>query len=336
MNEIVGDVKRDEVLACAFDRWYEDFRDVTFRSRVIPLPEEFVQYLMSDGIHMPGGTGRNETASDDDSEWGDGGSESGGSQNGTQETSFPDVEDAVCRAIADLDGAVLPKLSWSAPKDSKWIYGTLKCENVQEVFTLLKASDFVAHDLCHSFDHCSDFNGGPSRPDAFFLVLRQWRAFDESNEFRCFVNGGRLRAVSQRHTPLFFPHLVDPLFTVPLVQKISAFFEARVRPKFPLERYAFDVLVGKPPRHKVHLIDFSPWSGSTDPLLFDWEELSTVDASENVTSPPEFRAVCSESEKRGKLENYHQVPLEVAQLGFTSPEEFEELCKRAEANLGPR
>mmetsp|Transcript_60623 Transcript_60623/g.195288 ORF Transcript_60623/g.195288 Transcript_60623/m.195288 type:complete len:330 (+) Transcript_60623:103-1092(+) len=323
MGDNASDVLMEEVLACSFDRWYEEFQDVTFASRAISLPEDFVQYLLADGVRVPV---QADAASSDDSQWGDGGSDSEGSQHGANDLCFPEVEEAVRLAIADLDGSVLPKLNWSAPKDARWLFGTLQCRTVEDVFTLLKSSDFIAHDLCHSFDHCADRAGGRSRPDVFKLVLREWRAVDEASEFRCFVRERQLRAVSQRHTSLFFPHLVDPEFTGSVVQKIAQFFEERVRASFPLERYAFDVLLGKPPRLRVRLVDFSPWAPSTDPLLFDWEELRVPLAA----GEPEFRSVEREGQGRAKLENYHAVPLEVAELGIASPEEMEELCRRAQ------
>jgi len=330
-----GNVEVEEVLACAFDRWYDSFKHVTFKSRVLLLSEDVVQYLQSDGIFVPTGTAPESTQlrnanEDSDSEWGDGGSNSEGSHG--NEPSFPELESAMCTAIEELGGAVLPKLNWSAPKDAQWIFGTLRCETVQEIFTLLKASDFVAHDLCHSFDLCANGGGGKKRPDAFYLVLRTWHSVDESHEFRCFVSGRRLCAVSQRHHSLFFPHLTDETFAEPVRQSIITFFETHVRDGFSQDKYVFDVLVGKTPRLKVKLVDFSPWGPSTDPLLFDWNELRALGNGVVVDTAlcPEFRVVRSEAEKRAKLENYHSLPVEVAQLGAYSPEQMEELCRKAE------
>lgn len=101
--------------------------------------------------------------------------------------SFPELEAEMREAIAELGGAVFPKLNWSAPKvrlplrlsplarafasgphycapppspppaahsaqDATWISttGTLKCDSPSEVFVLLKSSDFVVHDLAHA------------------------------------------------------------------------------------------------------------------------------------------------------------------------------------------
>jgi hypothetical protein len=329
-------MREEEVVACAFDQWYEKFKDISLRSCIIPLSEDFVKYLQADGISVPttvsiGICGRGD---DGGSEWGDGGSDSEGSCQGQgdvrqQVQNFPELERRVEEAIASLGGSVLPKLNWSAPKDARWILGGLKCESVHDVFTLLKASDFVAHDLCHSFDHC---RGDRARPDQFSLVLRRWYDLDEAGEFRCFAYNKRLLAVSQRHTTAHFPCLSELEFKSVVLTQITACFEKHIKDAFPLERFAFDVFVGRPPRRKVSLIDFSPWGASTDPLLFEWDELRLL-ANTGCNNPeehlPEFRVVATEGEVRTRLENYHSLPLEVAQLGACSNEEVEDLCRRA-------
>lgn len=39
---------------CAFSSWYPNFRSVSIKSKIIPLPEEFVSYLNADGVFIPG------------------------------------------------------------------------------------------------------------------------------------------------------------------------------------------------------------------------------------------------------------------------------------------
>lgn len=38
----------DEINACSFDKWYPQFETVTFKSRIIQIPEEVLNYLISD------------------------------------------------------------------------------------------------------------------------------------------------------------------------------------------------------------------------------------------------------------------------------------------------
>jgi len=331
-------MREEEVLACSFDRWYPDFKDITFRSCIIPLPEEFVSFLMADGINIPA---TDETAisqttgNDSDSEWGDGGSDSEtGDQDMTAITSsVAEIESKITESIANLGGSVLPKLNWSAPKDARWIFGSLKCRFARDVFTLLKASDFVAHDLCHSFDHCK---GNRTRPDQFSLILRRWYDLEEAGEYRCFVDNRRLLAACQRNTSVHFPFLCDLDFKSSIMSAIVACFQKYIRDGFALGRYTFDVFVGKKPRFKVSLIDFSPWGATTDPLLFDWEELKSLADCTNDNERedlPELRVIGGESEVRSRIENYHALPLEVAQLGGYSTDEVEDLCRRAQAGI---
>lgn len=329
----VGDdepeMREEEVLACAFAAWYERFQSVTFKSEVIPLPESFVTFLEADGINLGPRQGR--TRSDSDSSgWGDGDASDCGDT--VAKFDFPQLEEQINAAIERLGGKVLPKLNWSAPKDAAWVNCGLKCFNAREVFTMLKASDFVSHDLGHSFDHCGTSR---RRPDQFTLVLRRWHEIYESNEFRCFVSDGRLLAMSQRNTSVFFEHLVQQDEAEALRGAVVGFFEQHVRRDFLLGRYAFDVHVGASPRRRVRLLDFSPWGPTTDACLFDWPELASMAisaAAEGDMHCPELRVVRDESEQRlCKAERYSQMPLELAQL--SAGEGLEELIRKADAVL---
>lgn len=43
----------EQVLNCSFDRWHPTFQAVAFRAQVVPLPKEFVEYLVEDGVYLP-------------------------------------------------------------------------------------------------------------------------------------------------------------------------------------------------------------------------------------------------------------------------------------------
>ena len=72
---------------------------------------------------------------------------------------FPELEAAIDAAIAELGGAALPKLNWSAPKDATFMSadGTTRCTCFAEVAMLLRSSDCVAHDLASARQSCEDF-----------------------------------------------------------------------------------------------------------------------------------------------------------------------------------
>jgi hypothetical protein len=43
-------MKSHEILACSFSHWYPLFKKVTFPSKIIPLSQEFVDYLLADNL----------------------------------------------------------------------------------------------------------------------------------------------------------------------------------------------------------------------------------------------------------------------------------------------
>lgn len=41
-----------EVLNCSFQNWYPSFKSITFKSEIIPLSKDFIEYLHSDGVYL--------------------------------------------------------------------------------------------------------------------------------------------------------------------------------------------------------------------------------------------------------------------------------------------
>lgn len=44
------EMKVEEVVACSFSEWYPKLRKVTFPSKILPLPKEFIDYLLADNL----------------------------------------------------------------------------------------------------------------------------------------------------------------------------------------------------------------------------------------------------------------------------------------------
>jgi D123 len=45
-----------DIINCSFSSWYTKYHRLSPRARIIkPLPEEFIAFLKSDGIVIPGG-----------------------------------------------------------------------------------------------------------------------------------------------------------------------------------------------------------------------------------------------------------------------------------------
>ena len=205
-------------------------------------------------------------------QWGE---ESAGGGEDEESYCFPKLEQQLSDAIADLGGAVFPKLDWSAPRDAAFLRGgSLKCETPGDVYLLLKGSDFVAHDLTHAFDACAA-EGEESRGDesassplgdessaafaagrvtstdsptprspastyAHNIVLRSWCNLYPSQEFRCIVVHGNLVGISQRHCDRCFPALSKDGRMEVVEAKITAFFKNVLRPSLSAEEHAAD------------------------------------------------------------------------------------------------
>jgi hypothetical protein len=253
---------------------------------LIELTPPFLSYLRADGIVLPSDeeqtrhdwsdsdSGIFENPNDDDDEDGE-----------DEDVASPwrEIHETIKATIEELDGRVVPKLNWSAPKDATWIsaLNSMECRSANDIYLLLKSSDFVTHDLEHAFDDCVDDEGTPLdaklKSEAtsrlpYYLVLRKYFQLNPSLEFRCFVRKRRLLAACQRDLNHF-----EFLFKMEdaLRQTIQEFFDLRLRDTFPDENFVFDVYI-PPPHDKVWLVDINPWAQRTDPLLFSWLELLTM------------------------------------------------------------
>ena len=134
----------------------------------------------------------------------------------------------------------------------------------------------MTHDLAHAFDDTADQSTPPHPDIAYHLVLRKWITLNPSVEFRCFVRDRRLIALCQRDLNHF-----DFLFNMQdrLRDTLQDFFDARLRDTFPDPNFTFDVYV-PPPHDRVWVVDFNPWAVRTDPLVFSWMELLTMEVPE--------------------------------------------------------
>ena len=150
---------REDILGCQFHRWIHLFLKETMKSKVFPLPENFVTYLLQDGVILPTIPGADPFGKDELSD---------------DEDLFEPVEDNdvdtaplgsvddfhqlttdITQAIDDLKGDVFIKLNWSAPTDASWLKGgSLKCSSATDVYLLLKSSDRIIYDIEHMFDQC--------------------------------------------------------------------------------------------------------------------------------------------------------------------------------------
>lgn len=279
-------MKRQHCINCIFSSWFDTFKRITFRSRIIKLPVDFIEYLKCDGIVLPDAAARqtkytNELegySSDEDDVW----SKEGDDSNDTP--SFPNLQAQVEKAIKDLGGEVFPKLNWSSPKDATWIShnGTLKCTDFNDICLLLKSSDFITNDVTNAYKYCEDKT--PHSVDQFELVLREYVNIVPGMEFRCFVKDHKIIGISQRHDTTCFKYLIENKDRILI--DICNFFNRKINHVFAETSFTFDVYIS--PGNRISLVDFNPFGRITDALLFSWDELLAEDSEYEGT---DFRIV---------------------------------------------
>ncbi|OJJ52680.1 hypothetical protein ASPSYDRAFT_164410 [Aspergillus sydowii CBS 593.65] len=265
-------VTYSHILHCSYDYWQPKYRPLVPKSRIIPLTPAFVSYLHADGIVLP--PEDTPPTDDDDLEFSD---DSDVEEESDPSKDWEEIHSQIKSTIAELDGKVTPKLNWSAPKDATWMAATndMQCRTPNDIYLLLKSSDFITHDLEHPFDDCvPDTSYSPSPTPSppqvnYNLILRQYVNFNPSLEFRCFVRNRVLLCMCQRdqnHFDFLFP-MRDSLRS-----RIQSFFDEKLKDTFPDSSFVFDVYI-PPPHQRVWLIDINPWAERTDPLLFSWLEI---------------------------------------------------------------
>ncbi|KAF4635586.1 hypothetical protein G7Y89_g2519 [Cudoniella acicularis] len=281
-------ISKSHILHCSYDYWHPKYRSSTLKSRIIPLSDAFLSYLREDGIILPSETPVLSSNSTDNT------TSDGWDEDPDPDPSlkFSEIHQQIKDTIAELGGLVAPKLNWSSPKDATWISMTknsMECATPNDIYLLLKSSDFITHDLEHAFDDCAENDPLRQEDIKYVLVLRKWFKANPSCEFRCFVRQRRIIGICQRdlnHFDFLFPmkeHIRDT---------IQEYFDKKLKGSFPDDNFVFDAYLPEP-YDKVRLMDINPWAPRTDPLLFSWLELLTMSVPmlllgipESGSSPP--------------------------------------------------
>ena len=268
------------------------YRSVTPKARLIALSASFLSYLRADGIILPPEDDLSNADSDIEDE------DEEEDQSTDPSEAWPDVHQKIKSTISELGGSVMPKLNWSAPKDATWISATnsMACTTPNDIYLLLKSSDFITHDLDQVFDDCekeSEDEYESANEDEensidkslleipYHLVLRKTiPAFNPALEIRCFVRSRNLLCMCQRDLNHFdfLPRLIPKLRSM-----IQDSFDKNLKRSFPDESFVFDVYI-PPPHDRVWLIDVNPWAQRTDPLLFSWMEILNMRGEERSSA----------------------------------------------------
>ncbi|KAI5815774.1 D123-domain-containing protein [Pyronema omphalodes] len=344
LRDIFPPVYKTHILNCSYPKWHTKYRSLTPKTRIIPLDDTFISYLRADGIVLPSDEDQITTLDSDSEDEEEDSDDDEGSPQLDPCVLFPEIHQKIKDTIHELGGKVAPKLNWSSPKDATFMTAnSAECRKPGDIYLLFKSSDFITHDLEHAYDECID-EGVPApeeQPELeqanipYGLVLRKWFKINPSMEFRCFVRGRRLLAVSQRELN-HFEFLED--MKNELLYCIREFFDENLRYTFPDGDFVFDCYIPmtEAERKKVWLIDINPFAPRTDPLLFSWVELLELpfdgDEAEGRGRYPELRLV-----KKGDPEAYSfatpqystsKLPQEVVQAGLEGDEAIWEFAKR--------
>ncbi|KAI0123837.1 cell division cycle protein [Xylariales sp. AK1849] len=284
-------ITQEHILHCSYDYWFPKYRASCIKSQIIPLTPEFLEYIREDGITLAD----EDEEDDDDVEW-EGPTtvsrvepeEVDSDSDSDDETPaalppnkrFPELHQLIQDKIAAVGGEAAPKLNWTSPKDATWIsvhQNTVKCTTPNDVYLLLKSSNFITYDLEHAFDDCTPIPGNSASTPSFkpILVLRSFFNPHTALEFRCFVKHRNLIGICQRDMKYYeFLEELGPA----IIAKISQLFNNKLRYTFPDGNFTFDVYIPDKskaePLDRARLIDINAWAPHTDPLLFGWDELN--------------------------------------------------------------
>ena len=248
----------------------------------------------------------------------------------------------------------MPKLNWSAPKDATWIAATnsMECRTPNDIYLLLKSSDFITHDLEQVFHDCEDDESSScsetssqstnSEEDPleeedddelskipYHLILRKTVPnWNPALEFRCFVRARHLLCICQRDLNYysFLPPLLPKLRST-----IQDFFEKNLKKTFQDENCVFDVYIPGP-YERVWLVDINPWAPRTDPLLFSWLEILNMRGREPTIPIDEAVIRLSLNDGNG-IPSHNPSPQNEDELPTTSSSSEEEEGEEGEEDI---
>ncbi|CAI4035130.1 hypothetical protein SMKI_12G2700 [Saccharomyces mikatae IFO 1815] len=330
-------VTKVQVEHCSYSFWSSLYPKYVPKSIVLKsLPKKFIQYLEQDGIKLPQEENvrsvyTEEIVRNEDNDYSDWEDDEDTATEFVQEVEplvdFPELHQQLKNALNEL-GAVAPKLNWSAPRDATWILpnNTMKCNEVNELYLLLNASNYIMHDLQRAFEGCVD--GNDIRGLKYDLVLRQWSDMNPALEFRVFVKDTHIVGATQRD--LNYYDYLDELSDT-FKDLIDEIVHDVVLPKFPDKSFVLDVYIPRP-FDRIFIIDINPFSRKTDSLLFSWNEIATITPSRNGASDDEdyeLRLVARHNTGRfaSKEHSENHVPQDLVEASL-NPEAIRELTQK--------
>lgn len=278
----------NSIAECCISTWYPLFRKESLTATVLYIPNEVLKYLEHDAFVLPLEAAN--VVEDKSSE--------------DYQPTFPEFSKQI-QDVIDEYGTVFIKSNWSSPSDATWIAPTktLKCETLEEIYLLLKSSDRIATDLQNIRNHSGSQNAQNQFQLEPCLVLKQWYDINPCTEFRCFVMDNELVGISQRDISQYHSYNESEKYNIQT--DIRSLFQERIRDRYPLTNYSFDVIRFK--KDKVKIVDFGQMDESvTKGTLFTYEELR-----DQIGNGPEFRFIAEEIGIQPKPPNHFCIPREI-------------------------
>ena len=156
--------------------------------------------------------------------------------------------------IKHLPGACFVHADICAPNDSSvftQLNGSVR--KAEDAIALLQESYKVKHALAE---------GTTDR-----IVFHPYRRMDRYREFRLFIHGGELQAVSQRYLTRYLARMQG---REEELWYLAAYLTDDIRDFLPETNVVIDVYLTT--SKKLMIIDLNKWGGDTDPLLYgSWE-----------------------------------------------------------------
>jgi len=101
------------------------------------------------------------------------------------------------------------------------------------------------------------------------IIVREWNNIDPEWEFRCFIYGKQLTAISHYYKILYVPEITAAKDKIKKL--IFNYFENTLRELIPLENYILDLVIDIK-TSEVKVIELNPWLEASSPSLFNWTD----------------------------------------------------------------
>jgi len=175
-----------------------------------------------------------------------------------------------------------------------YITGTeaLRIKTGAEAVDLFVHSNRVQEDLRHFIEKSKESKPG-DKAQEFNVVVREFATFEVELEFRAFVYGKKVTAITQYNQFCYFPRVTRHKDQIREI--IVKFVESELVEKVPLPNFVLDLmLVSQTPQQgpysnmKVYVVEINPFAEFAGEGLFSWTTEADILKGR---APFEFRVV---------------------------------------------